>query len=86
MKLADEQKVARSWRNHRGEVQQAASPQLAAHRGWQVGIHDAYKWLLHRYPTAAKKLREHYGMAPDGSITLVGKGSREGASVTEKHT
>lgn len=70
MKLKDELAVAPSRRNHRGAIINAVSPALGAHRGWQVGIHDAYKWLLHRYPTAAKALRENYNMTPDGTIEL----------------
>lgn len=80
MKLADELAVAPSRRNYRGDVIHEVSPALSAHRGWQVGIHDAYKWLLHRYPTAAKALRENYGMSPNGTITIsLGTETKEGA-------
>ena len=43
---------------------------LVAHRGWQVGIYDAYKALRKDFPIAAKFLLEQHGMSRDGTIRL----------------
>jgi hypothetical protein len=46
---------------------------LAAYRGHQVGVHDAYKAIRKKYPEAAKYLLQQFRMYPNGDISLSGK-------------
>lgn len=48
----------------------SAAPELASRRGYQMGVHDAYKVLHRKYPEAAALLLKRFGMNKDGSITL----------------
>ncbi len=57
-------------RNHRGQMVGGPGPALAAHRGWQVGVHDAYKAIRRKYPEAAKAILARYGMDTKGNILL----------------
>lgn len=43
---------------------------LSWHRGWQVGVHDAFLTIKERYPRVAKQLREAFNMDENGDVTL----------------
>lgn len=44
------------------------SLEIAFLRGYQFGIHDAYKKIRRKYPDAAKKILKSFSMRKDGSI------------------
>lgn len=44
--------------------------ELAARRGWQVGVHDAYLSIRQATPRAAKEILHTFHMNEKGNITL----------------